>query len=229
MTIPFIDIHTHKIPDFNENISSDINKHIYILNKDFSDEINNDSDFLYSIGVHPWNSISIVNDDKFIDDSIIAIKKKLSNHRIVFIGETGLDILRGADISLQRKLFIKQIHLSESTSKPLIIHCVKAFNDLIEIRKSTSAKQRWILHGYRNKNVQAQQLIQHGIELSFGSRFNEASMQVAWEERKMWLETDDSHCSIEEIYEKAATCLNVSVDEIKEDIYKRTSNMLTMI
>lgn len=226
MTIPFIDIHTHKIPSSECGDEVNSGTHIRIINKDFSDEINDNHNLFYSIGVHPWNSINIVNDEQFINRCIFTIKEKLTCQRIVFIGESGLDILRGADISLQRKLFIKQIHLSESTYRPLIIHCVKAFNDLIEIHKSTRAKQPWILHGYRNKNEQAKQLIQNGIQLSFGPRFNEASMQVAWQERKMWLETDDSSSTIEEVYEKASECLGVSVDEIKKDIYERAIILL---
>ena len=42
----------------------------------------------------------------------------------------------------------------------------------------------------------------------------------------MWLETDDSSSTIEEVYEKASECLGVSVDEIKKDIYERAIILL---
>ena len=49
--------------------------------------------------------------------------------------EAGLDKLASADILLQKEVLIRQILLSESVGKPLVIHCVKAFNELIELKK----------------------------------------------------------------------------------------------
>lgn len=245
MSVPYINIHTHRLPDYYDGIAED-NRQIIFLNCDYSDEIedkdisvtpiynnkptdtNNQNlrNIYYSVGIHPWSSISAVNDEGFTTDCIKAMQQKLSMESVALIGESGLDSLRGANLEVQRQLFIHQIQLSETFHKPMIIHCVKAFPELLEIRKSTGASQLWIIHGYRNKNEQARQLMQNGIQISFGPRFNEGAMKLAWEKGMMWLETDESECPIQEMYRIASECLEVPIEQIKEQIIKQACQWL---
>lgn len=225
MTIPFINIHTHRIPKTCDEIDNEPSV-IAIVNRDFSDEIEeNISGVLYSVGIHPWNSLNAAADPNFISEGIAAMKAKLSMNSIVFVGEAGFDALRGANIDIQRQLFLSQVQLSEELQRPLVIHCVKMLDELLSIHKQVKPRQKWILHGFRNKQEQAKQLMQRGIQLSFGPRFNEASMQVAWKAQKMWLETDDTDCTIEEVYSMASECLQVPVEEIKEQLNRQASQL----
>ena len=228
MLIPFINIHTHRILKTYDEIDQNIGA-ISIVNRDFSDEIaENVSGVLYSVGIHPWNSLNAIVDSNFISEGIAAIRAKLSMDSIVFVGEAGFDALRGANIDLQREIFLNQVRLSEELHRPLIIHCVKMLDELLSIHKQVKPRQKWILHGFRNKQEQAKQLMQHDIQLSFGPRFNEGSMQLAWKAHKMWLETDDTDCTIEEIYTMASECLQVPVEEIKERIYQQAQTLLPL-
>ena len=245
MSVPYINIHTHRLADYYDGIEED-NRQVIFLNCDYSDEIEekdisttptcsnnitviNGQDFrstYYSVGIHPWSSISALNDEGFANECINAMQRKLSMESVALIGESGLDSLRGANLDVQRQLFIRQIQLSETYRKPMIIHCVKAFPELLEIRKTTGASQLWIIHGYRNKNEQARQLMQHGIQISFGPRFNEGAMKLAWEKGMMWLETDESDCPIQEMYRIASECLEVPIEQIKEQIVMQATNLL---
>ena len=71
-----------------------------------------------------------------------------------------------------------------------------------------------IFHGFRGKPEQAKQLLQKGFDLSFGEKFNVDSLTLAWKAGRMWLETDESECSIEQIYQQAAKALCISPTDI---------------
>jgi TatD DNase family protein len=147
-----------------------------------------------SVGLHPW----YINAEW--KSEMDKVHTAAAAENVLFIGETGLDKLRGADSELQEAIFIEHIRISESVGKPLIIHCVKAFDEIIALRKKMRPQQQWIIHGFRGKPQQAQQLLDNGFQLSFGEHFNADSLTLAFHRRSLWLETDESPHSIEEIY-----------------------------
>lgn len=128
-------------------------------------------DSLFSVGVHPWNTSK--------PDSPEAIKRELEllesiagDKSVVAIGETGLDSLRGASLASQEAIFRRHIELSEQLSKPLVIHCVKAWDKLLSLHKEYSPRQNWAIHGFRGKPQLARQLASRGIYLSLGKNYN---------------------------------------------------------
>jgi Tat protein secretion system quality control protein TatD with DNase activity len=44
------------------------------------------------------------------------------------------------NFDLQKDVFLKQIDIAETQKKPIIIHCVKAYSELLEILKSKNLK-----------------------------------------------------------------------------------------
>ena len=172
-----------------------------------------------SIGLHPWHI------DANFPDEMEKVRKAATAKNVLLIGETGLDKLHGADLKLQETIFIEHIRISESVGKPLIIHCVKAFDEIIALRKKMRPQQQWIIHGFRGKPQQAQQLLDNGFQLSFGEHFNADSLALAFHRHSLWLETDESSHSIEEIYEAASKSLNISVAELEKEI-NSISNVL---
>lgn len=207
--IPFIDIHTH-----NSQTSKGV---VSVVNCD--DGVV--PDIWCSIGVHPWQSIQACSDADFVDKSMKGLEAKCVLPQVLFIGETGLDANRGADLETQKVLFLRHVALSEKLNKPLIIHCVKAIEDIVAIHKQQHPTQRWLIHGFRKKAILASQLLHQDIELSFGPFFDADSMKLAYESNALWLETDDSGESIVDVYQKAAELLSISVDELKLNIYQR--------
>ncbi|MCM1312388.1 MAG: TatD family hydrolase [Bacteroides sp.] len=164
-----------------------------------------------SAGLHPWSV------DAGFGNYVAALEHSASNSGTLMIGECGLDRIRGGDMQVQEAAFRMQIGLSERIGKPLLIHCVRAFGELLAIKKDMHPQQLWIVHGFRGKAEQAQQLMRHGIELSFGERFNEGALHAAYVCGKMWLETDDSHVlRISDVYDMVAEKLGCGVDALSQ-------------
>ena len=99
-----------------------------------------------SIGIHPWQLTEANAESQWE-----ALKASVNDPRIIAIGEAGLDKLKGASIPLQTSVFQQEIALSESLSLPMVIHCVRAFNELIQIRKASKAKKSWIMYWYERR------------------------------------------------------------------------------
>jgi len=98
--------------------------------------------------------------------------------RIVAIGETGIDKLKGPSYDIQIPVFEKHIALSESLKKPLIIHCVKAWDELIRVRRQSQPSQPWIIHGYRSNPELTKRLIKEGFMFSVGDKINIESLAL---------------------------------------------------
>ncbi len=145
--------------------------------------------YTYSVGVHPWNAA------KF---DLKALQEAASSPLVAAIGETGLDALRGPSLDVQEAVFRRHVELSERLGLPLIIHCVKAFDRLVAIRKEIKPSQTWIIHGFRGKPQQARQLLDAGFHLSLGPRFNPDSARIIPADR-LHIETDDTFMPITEV------------------------------
>jgi TatD DNase family protein len=210
--ISYINIHTHK-PEY---------QNIELI--DLATGIIWDLRWTYSFGLHPWN-IETSDIDSYLD----KIEKLIEEKKIVAIGEAGIDRVIQTNIDLQKQVFMEQVSISEQFKIPIIIHCVKAWADLSEIRKQTKAKTPWIYHGFTGNLHTAQQIRLDGNYLSFGKALllNPKVQDVfaSFPIEKIFLETDDSDEKIETIYEKAAELRGISLVELKESIY---SNYITL-
>ena len=120
----------------------------------------------------------------------------------------------------QEEVFIQQIKLSEEVEKPLIIHCVKALDRLLQLRKELKSKQMWMLHGFRGKPQQLRSLLDAGFFVSFGFAFNEESLRICPIDRLL-LETDaDEERSIEELYNNVANLRGINSTNLLEAMTK---------
>jgi len=139
---------------------------------------------LYSAGIHPWWT-----DEKARLPLLQKGVSQLCRHpQVVRIGECGFDRLRG-DLALQAEVFEFHVHLSESLQKPLTVHCVRAFDLLLATRKRLRPTQRWAVHGFRGRPALARQLLDAGLDLSFGFRYNAESFRLTPPDRR-FRETD---------------------------------------
>ena len=202
----YFDVHTH-------TISSDKNV-VSILNSD-----PNSTDFRkpFSIGIHPW----FINVEK-MEAALLMVEEKLKQENCFALGECGLDKITKADFEVQKYVFRKQILVSEKCQKPLLIHCVKAYPEIINLKKEIKPRQNWIIHGF-NKNLQvAQSLLKNGIILSFGAAIinNKKLQEVVLEIPlgNILVETDDADIEIQEIYQKIALIRNIKIEELQEII-----------
>lgn len=161
-----------------------------------------------SVGIHP-NYIHTSH----IQHELALVSKTLAMSEVVALGEIGLDKNSHVSIDVQRKVFIDQWEINRVYNKPIIIHCVKAFDELLSLKKRLNDTSNWIIHGFRGKPQQATQLISHGFALSFGYWFNEEAVKVAFPD-SLFLETDDRSISISDVYQSIASSLDLNLDQV---------------
>lgn len=202
----FFDIHTHH-RDADSN-SSILNSVSYITERNIS------------IGLHPWHI------DKEWRRKLDEIAEHANKENVWAIGECGIDRINSlADIERQKEIFQQQVLIAEKVSKPIIIHCVKGFDEVIAIHKSIKPKQAWIIHGFRGNSLQAEQLIRQGFYLSLGERFNEESAK-AIPNNKLFIESDESTLDITEIYKKVAIAKSISIEDLVELIDENRNRII---
>ena len=211
----FIDVHTHH-PSNSTEVFEIQNK--YPTSNDFSSP--------FSIGLHPW-----FLKKETLEIELFLLEKKLQFENCFAIGECGLDKSIDTNFDFQKVVFIKQIELSEKYQKPMIIHCVRAFQEIIEIRKSQKSKQPWIIHGFQKNKQLAFSLIRNGFYLSFGAavlksvKVQEIISAISMD--KIFIETDNADVSIQEIYQKIAFLKQISLVELQEIIHMNFNNIFT--
>ncbi len=211
---PYINIHTHHHPDENDVIS--------LLNITEDPALTPTNKWV-SIGIHPWqkNNAEIEN-----------IKKFARNTHVIAIGECGLDKLIDIDLKVQEEIFVQQLKIAVKEKKPVIIHCVKAFNELIRIKKENKITVPLLVHGFNNNDQIGKELIKNGFYLSFGKALltkgsNASKIIKELPTDRIFLETDDADISIKRIFECAALILSINEDELRKMIYKNFKKVFT--
>jgi TatD DNase family protein len=171
----------------------------------------------YSYGIHPW----FLNEGNSAE-MLKQVCDNAGNTLVIAIGEAGFDKLRGPSPELQHRIFSEQVKIAEAHSKPVFIHCVRAWDDLLAAQKNLKPKTKWIIHGFRGSREQAAQLLSKGFYLSFWFDFiirPESSVLVkSLPSDRIFLETDGADVDIRLIYEKVARDLGVSIENLKEMI-----------
>lgn len=199
----YINIHTH-------HLSKDDG--VFLFNNRFGFEKDLFLGKYFSIGVHPWDSELKFDSEEF--EKLVVHKNCLA------IGECGLDKLKGPDLEIQKVLLEAQLHLAAKFKKPVVIHCVKAFDELIETCRPFVEVPK-VIHGFNKSPQLAKQLIDAGFYLSLNEsvlkkeNFDFLEMPLD----KIFLETDmNKLISIHEIYNLASERFNVEIDHLKEKI-----------
>jgi TatD DNase family protein len=171
----------------------------------------------YSFGIHPW----FLNENNH-KQLIRSVRAVAGNPHLIAIGETGFDKLRGPSSELQRKTFEEQVLLAEEFSKPVVVHCVRSWDELLSAFKNLKPKMPWLIHGFRGNKVLAAQLLTKGMYLSFWFDFvvrRESSDLLKYlPVDRIFLETDGADIDIRNIYRKVSGDLLFTVEELKATI-----------
>jgi len=216
----FIDIHTH------DSVPSD---GIFAVENIMAHEgpvPQNISAGAFTAGIHPWQ-LNENNRDKLLE----FIRSIAANPGLIAFGEAGFDRLRGPSIDLQKSVFAEQVRIASEKGKPLIIHCVRAWDELLAAHKNLKPRIPWMVHGFRGKKELALQLIKRGMYLSFWFDFvmrpGSAELLRFLPKDRIFLETDGAGTDIREIYEKVSKDLAVSVDDLKNIILGNYKQLFT--
>ncbi|MCD9618883.1 TatD family hydrolase [Chryseobacterium gleum] len=171
-------------------------------------------DFPYSIGIHPQD-IDVNN----MEQQFSRMKSMIFQNCFA-IGECGLDSLVSVDQKIQEEVFLRQIKIANEVKKPLIIHCVRKFYEVISFKKRT--EQPMIIHGFNKKRQIAEDLLANNFYLSFGKAvLYNLSLQDILKNTpsdKIFLETDNEDFNIEELYHKVSEIKGISLEQLNEQI-----------
>lgn len=176
-----------------------------------------------SVGLHPWYLQSHVSDFK-------EVQKAASLPNVLAIGECGLDKVCDTDWNLQLAVFAQHIVLANELQKPLIIHCVRAYDEVLQLLENKKVSVPVIFHGFNKKQAIADKIIAGGYYLSFGASLLQSNVQVpdvfrSIQEDRYFLETDNSGSAITEIYQSAAEIRNTSADTIILQVQQNFKNV----
>jgi TatD DNase family protein len=174
----------------------------------------------FSIGLHPWN----IN-EATLENNLYWVEQIAVGRRILAVGETGLDKATNTSWPLQVYVFERQLALAQKLEKPLIIHCVRAYSEMLAYRSKSGQKLPWVFHWFNASLEIANELIRKNCYLSFGHMlFNEKSKAFnvfkAIPAESIFLETDDTGYDIGQIYERASQVRGISMQELIMQINK---------
>ena len=82
-----------------------------------------------TVGIHPWQAL--VGDISAIEDSITTADA---------VGEIGLDFACSVPREEQMRIFRAQLTLAEQHQKPVVLHCVRAFEEVMRILRDFQSK-----------------------------------------------------------------------------------------
>ncbi len=210
----FINLHTHRKP----SISNE-----FVVRNAYGVKLNSDKALGYSVstGIHPWQ---IKPDNTKVFNNIEA---NLNLPEVIAVGECGLDRVRGPESSLQTKVFLQHVELANHYNKPLILHLVKTYSDILS--HASGIKTPWIIHGFKGNLTEANTLISKGARLSFGPRLTfTPEIQSVFKSLPLahiYLETDTKPMQIDVIYRFASKLLGITMEELEESI--KTNNPRT--
>ena len=159
-----------------------------------------------TVGIHPWHA----------ENADLAEVERLAPS-VDAIGEIGLDFACDVPKEVQMAVFRAQLAIAEREEKAVVLHCVKAFEEVMKIVLEYRLKAV-IFHGFIGSVEQAQRAVQQGFCLSFGERtFRSPKTIEALRSTPLsllFIETDESTTPIEEIYEKIAELRGIPTTEL---------------
>lgn len=161
---------------------------------------------LFSAGVHPWDAAAVSDAD--VSDRLARF---VVSQSAVAIGECGIDRFCGVPLERQMKVFAAQTELAEMLSLPLVIHAVRASADVVLLHRRMKPSSVWIVHGFRGKPRQAEELLAEGIFLSVGLRFNPELPKVLGCDRLL-VESDTADVPLEAVYGVVAAAWGMERD-----------------
>ena len=216
----YINIHTHHT-GFQDSVFS-------IVNVFLSDYPEVPAKTPFSIGLHPWH-LGLESDA----GTRSKLQKATSLPNVMAIGESGLDKAIKASPELQEERFRIHIDISEEHKKPLIIHCVKAFNEIMSLKTKLKPSSPWIIHGYQGSEQLTRDLIRDGFYVSVNERImkypeRNKSMLQEVPVNRLFLETDEYETHISGLYGFVAECYGMELQNLKDTVMENFNSVWNM-
>lgn len=171
-------------------------------------------------------------------------KKLLEHPKVVAMGEIGLEY--NDDVSQeakgkQKEVLIEQLELAKQVDKPVMFHCRKAYDDLIELL-TIQTQLKGVIHCFMGRWSQAEKLIDFGFYLSFNGLITYARDYDKVIEKlpleKILLETDSPYLTpaphrdkrneplyVKLVAEKIAEIKKIKFEEVAEQTTKNAQKL----
>lgn len=169
-----------------------------------------------TIGVHPWKAERLLS----LPDFAVA----------EIIGETGIDRACEVNIEAQAQLFEQHLMAAERLGKPIVLHVVKAFEEVMNILANYNIESV-VFHGFIGSLEQATRAIERGYYLSFGERSLRSPKTCKVVEQipleRLFIETDDNtEICIEELYKRVAAMRDISIEELAAQLMENYERVI---
>lgn len=201
----YINVHSH---------SSSVKEAVLEIVNQYPKEFINDENY-FSIGIHPWYI-----DENASEYELQIIEEKLQLEKCLALGECGLDKRRETPLEVQIAVFEAQLLLAEKYRKPIIIHCVAAFQEVIALKQKLKITVPMVIHGFSKNEELAQQLLKQGFYLSFGKYLiKNPELEFVFTNipnDRFFLETDTIDEGIEQVYALAAKYKKIDVVTLQQ-------------
>ena len=205
----FFNLHTHKFMN-QPNVLELVNQYPWEFDATIP---------FYSIGIHPWFIV-----EERLESDFEILESKLQEPSCLAIGECGLDKRIEVTMELQQLVFEKQLLLAQKYQKPVVIHCVAAFQELIEIIKKLYITVPILIHGFSKSEQLAKQLLDNGFYISFGKYLLlNPELELVFKNMpndRFFLETDTVEEGIEAVYGLAAKYKKMTIEEMQKQVNK---------
>lgn len=205
MIRPFIDIHSHEraaapncVRVFNLIVGTDT----------FEPSV-------CTAGIHPWH---IAMDKTAQWEELVRLSKM---EEVIGIGECGLDKICRTSWKLQVEVFEKQVEWAKKVKKPLIIHCVRAYQEVLKILAQKKVDVPVIFHGFNKKKELGERILKEDYYLSLGAyvlqgKHDELIKCIPLE--RLFLETDNNTTDIVAIFSYFCAARKIEVEDLKRQL-----------
>ena len=166
----------------------------------------------FTIGLHPmsYNFMTFEHVSRIIHQN---------RDDILGIGECGLDTRIAVPRQHQIELFTAHAEMAREMHLPLIIHCVRSYDDIVHLHQRLKPSNPWIIHGFNRSESIAIKLLDQGILLSIGKELLDPGHPISNFFKKIaeypfFLETDGKDIAIQTLYQQASNMLDLSIEAI---------------
>lgn len=207
-----VDVHTH-----NPTGKNDI---IEIVNMSLT-QIDHTPTY-FNFGIHPWD----IKNNFEVAKELKKLERKIKEQPPIAMGETGLDRTIDTPMDLQKEVFLGHIELAiKYNIDVIVLHCVKAYSDILEAIKNANFTGNFILHDYNGNQQQTQELLKGPFYFSYSRALynekmkgHESLKEIPLD--RLFLETDDQKDhSIQDNYQRLSAILKVNLQSLEQQVF----------
>lgn len=187
-----------------------------------------------TVGMHPHDAKS------FDDDFVQQMTQFATNHKVVAVGEIGLDYYYDlSDRKIQRDVFAQQLEIADKLKLPVTLHIRDAYGDAVDILQAQNKflNNGVLWHCYSGSAELARQMAKRGHYFAFGGAitFKNANKQEVIDKiplSQVLSETDSPYMApvpfrgqvntpynIPIIVAKLAEMYNVDLEQMEQQIH----------